>query len=198
MSLRKICCCFAFILNVLYLPGFTKKRFGCTGWAENHGVTKGACPALRADLESLIRAGHHMKIPEGKFIYFAFTSTYCNPWYFLKSSEHSSHKPVYVHKSNRDWIEMHSETSCSHSGKFWTCWSVKTSSASNIIKKHKFNTRVNQWGQSRLWKKEKNCQIWKKRSCGCQDVQFSPKIVLLSEGCWVLDTALRTHRSITH
>lgn len=64
--------------------------FGCNGSAENHGVIKGACPALRADLESLIRAGHHMKIPEGKFIYSAFTSTYCNPWCFLKSSEHSS------------------------------------------------------------------------------------------------------------
>lgn len=59
--------------------GLTWAFFGCTGRAENHGVIKGACSALRADLKSLIREGHHMKIPEGKFIYSAFTSTNCNP-----------------------------------------------------------------------------------------------------------------------
>lgn len=84
MSCRKICCCFAFTSNPKHID-FTcqtldhKKVFGCTGKTENHGVIKRACAALHADLESLIRAGHHMKIPEGKFIYSAFTFTNCNP-----------------------------------------------------------------------------------------------------------------------
>lgn len=108
-NLLLFCLHFKSKIHLLYFPYLGSQNvfffsfLGCTGRAENHGVIKGACAALRADLESLIRAGHHMKIPEGKFIYSAFTSTNCNPWYFRNFSESSSHdKPVYLHTSNRD------------------------------------------------------------------------------------------------
>lgn len=92
------------LLAKLWLTKVFFYFFCCTGRAENHRVIKGACSALRADLKSLIREGHHMKIPEGKFIYSAFPSTNCNPLYFQFFSESSSHddKPVYLHTSNRD------------------------------------------------------------------------------------------------
>ncbi len=79
-NLLLFCLHFKSKIHLLYLPNLGSQKFFYILVALEglKIMKKGACAALRAELESLIREGHHMKIPEGKFIYSAFTSTNCN------------------------------------------------------------------------------------------------------------------------